>query len=164
MADSEKLTVAEDETPARNNKLIIMLAAALLTVAVVASGAYFVIGGDDAALTEAEERQQAQSLYYKLEKPFIVNIHSDGRQRYMQIGVAIKGKDPQAMQAIEKHEPVIKNDLNQLFSSQELAVLQTPKGLQKLNQEATEIVQAFLQKEIGTPGIDQVLFENFVMQ
>lgn len=166
MADEDELTVADDEGKSSANKLIIIIAAALLAIGALAIGAYFFIGGDDAGqpVAAAEQQQRVQSIYYKLEKPFVVNIRSSGRQRHMQINVSIKGKDPQAMAMISKHEPVIKNDLNQLFSSQEVQVLQTKEGLEKLNQDATKTVQSFLQKEIGSPGIDQVLFENFVMQ
>ncbi len=63
-----------------------------------------------------------------------------------------------------KHAPVVKNNLNQLFSNQELEILQSEQGRELLLAEATKIVQAFLEKETGSPGIEQVLFTNFVMQ
>jgi len=163
--EEEELKI-EDEPKKGGNKLVIIIAAVLLGIGVGAIAVYFFIGGgDDAPVAEvAAENQKVQSIYYKLEKPFVVNIQSSGRQRHMQVDVTIKGKDQQAMNTLKKHEPVIKNDLNQLFGSQEMQVLQTQEGLLKLNEDATKTVQSFLQKEIGSPGIEQVLFTNFVMQ
>lgn len=161
----EALQVDEDQNKG-GNKLIIIIAAALLGIGVGAIGVYFLVGGEDSAQQElaTEEPQIVPSIYYKLEKPFIVSFDSKGKQRYLQVDVTIKGKDQSAMDTIKKHEPVIKNNLNQLFGSQELATLQTYEGRQTLNRNATESVQTFLEKETGNPGIEQVLFTNFVMQ
>lgn len=160
----EALQVDEDQKKG-SNKLIIIVAAALLGIGIGAIGVYFLVGGEDPAqLEQAAEPEIVQSIYYKLEKSFIVSFDSKGKQRYLQVDVTIKGKDQSAMDTIERHEPVIKNNLNQLFGSQEMATLQTYEGRQLLNQQATESVQTFLEKETGDPGIEQVLFTNFVMQ
>lgn len=164
--DKAKEELKVDEEPKKGgSKLIIIIAAALLGVGIGALAVYFLVGGSEPEqVAEEAVEQRVQSLYYKLEKPFVVNLISSGRPRHMQVDVAIKGKDKAAMEALEKHEPVIKNDLNQLFGSQQMEVLQTQEGLMKMNEDATKIVQAFMEKEIGAPGIDQVLFTNFVMQ
>ena len=160
----EELLVDEDKKG--GSKLVVIVAAAVLGLGIGAAGVFFALSGSDepAAEDAAQEPVRVQSMYYKLRKPFIVNFNAKGKQRYLQIDVEIKGKDQAAFDAIETHEPVIKNDLNNLFSSQELAVLQTDAGRIKLGEDATAVVQAFLEKEIGTPGIEQVLFTNFVMQ
>lgn len=165
MADEEELQVDEEQKKG-GNKLIIIVAAALLGIGIGAISVYFFVGGGEEAEVAQEEatEQRVKSIYYKLEKPFLVNIQGGERSRHMQVDVTIKGKEQAAIDAIKKHEPVIKNDLNQLFGSQEVQVLQTHEGLVKLNEDATRIVQSFMQKEIGSPGIDQVLFTNFVMQ
>ena len=160
----EELLVDEDKKG--GSKLVVVIAAAVLGLGIGAAGVFFALSGSDepAAEDTVQEPVRVQSMYYKLRKPFIVNFDAKGKQRYLQIDVEIKGKDQAAFDAIEIHEPVIKNDLNNLFSSQELAVLQTDAGRIKLGEDATAVVQAFLEKEIGTPGIEQVLFTNFVMQ
>ncbi len=163
--EEEELQVDEEPKKGRN-KLVIIIAAVLIFIGIGAMVVYLLTSGSDKdnVAKGANENKKVQSIYYKLEKPFIVNLLTSGRQRHMQIDVTIKGKNQKAMEIIHKHEPVIKNDLNQLFGSQEMKVLQTKEGLLKLNEDATKTVQAFLQKEIGSPGIDQVLFTNFVMQ
>ncbi|MCB1661234.1 MAG: flagellar basal body-associated FliL family protein [Pseudomonadales bacterium] len=165
-AKEEEVLEVEDESKKSSNKRIIIIAAVLLGIGVSAIAGYFFIGGDKETTTEVAgiENKKVQSIYFRLEKPFVVNIQSSGRQRHMQVDVTIKGKDQHAMDTLKKHEPVVKNDLNQLFGSQQIQVLQTQEGLLKMNEDATKTVQSFLQKEIGSPGIEQVLFTNFVMQ
>jgi flagellar FliL protein len=147
-----------------SNKLIIIVAAALLGVGIGAIGVYFMVGGSEPGEAASAEPEVAPTIYEKVEKPFIVNFQAKGKDRYLQIDVTFKGKDQKAMDLLAKHAPVIKNDLNQLFSSQKLEELQTDEGRQALVKEATKVVQAFLEKETGSPGIDMVLFTNFVMQ
>ncbi len=160
----EELLVDEDKKG--SSKLVVVIAAAVLGLGIGAAGVFFALSGSDEPAAEDAllEPVLVQSMYYKLRKAFIVNFDAKGKQRYLQIDVEIKGKNQAAFDAIETHEPVIKNDLNNLFSNQELAVLQTDAGRIKLGEDATAVVQAFLEREIGTPGIERVLFTNFVMQ
>ena len=163
MAEEDDLQVEEEKKG--GNKLILIIAAALLGIGIGAVGVYFMVGSSESEVDPAElEPKIVKSIYQKVEKPFIVNFQGKGKQRYLQVDVTYKGKDQAAMDALVKHAPVVKNNLNQLFSSQELSELQTEAGREFLLQESTKIVQAFLQKEIGSPGIEEVLFTNFVMQ
>ncbi len=166
MAKQEEELLVDEDRKGGASKLVVVVAAALLGLGIGAAGVFFTLSGGEetAAADVAQEPELVQSLYYRLDKPFIVNFDAKGKQRYLQIDVQIRGKDQAAMDTIAKHEPVIKNDLNNLFSSQQLAMLQTDAGRMKLSEDATAAVQAFLQNEIGAPGIDKVLFTNFVMQ
>lgn len=158
----------EEEKKGGSTKIIIIVATALLCVGLGAIGTYFMMGGGGSEEASAEQQdsaeKQTQAIYYQLPKPFIVSFQSKGKQRYMQVKVAFKSRDQIAIDTIKMHLPVVKNNLNQVFGSKQLEELQTFEGLQQLNQEATEAVQAFLEKEIGAAGIEQVLFTNFVMQ
>ncbi len=162
----DELEVDEDKKGG-STKLIIIAAAALLCIGLGAIGMYFMMGGEsaDEQVAEGEDAQkQVQAIYYQLPKPFIVSFKAKGKQHYMQIKVAFMTRDQVAIDTILKHLPVVKNSLNQVFGSKELAVLQTYEGLQQLNKEATEAVQAFLEKETGSPGLERLLFVDFVMQ
>ena len=60
--------------------------------------------------------------------------------------------------------PAIRNALVMLLSGQSFETLQTPEGKEALREQALVKIQEVLQQEIGKPGIEQVLFVNFVMQ
>ena len=166
MAEQDEELLVDEDKKGGGNKLIMIIGAAVLGLGIGAAGVFFALsGGEEVASEEVvEEPERVQSIYYRLEKPFIVNFDAKGKQRYLQVDVQFKGKDQAAFDVIKTHEPVIKNNLNNLFSSQELSVLQTDEGRVKLVEDATASVQAFLEQETGSPGIEQVLFTNFVMQ
>jgi flagellar protein FliL len=152
-------------------KLIIGIALGLLLAVGLSVGAtfYFMSQGqseppaDEAETQDAPQRQPA--IYEVLAPAFIVNFtNAGGRQRYMQVSVALMSRDQAALDALKEHMPLLRNQLVMLFSSQEFASLATPVGQEMLRQQATASVQELAQKEIGKLAIEQVLFTNFVLQ
>ncbi|HAB65099.1 MAG TPA: flagellar basal body-associated protein FliL [Pseudomonas sp.] len=153
-------------------KLIILIVLGLLLAVGVSVGAtlYFMSQGaadkpaDDAASEDAAPQRQA-AIYEVLAPAFIVNFtNAGGRQRYMQVSVALMSRDQAALDGLKEHMPLLRNQLVMLFSSQDFASLATPVGQEMLRQQATASVQELAQKEIGKLAIEQVLFTNFVLQ
>ncbi len=119
------------------------------------------------ALEEAEAEPSSSkqpAIYYPLKPPIIVNYQARGRQRFLQIELTLMARDDYAIDAIETHMPMIRNGLVMLLSGQVYEDLQTAEGKELLRQRALEEIQQLLQQEIDKPGIEQVLFTNFVMQ
>ena len=153
-------------------KLIIFVVLGLLLAVGVSVGAtiYLMSHGeaeapakDESGGETAPKRQAA--IYEVLAPAFIVNFaNAGGRQRYMQVSVAMMSRDQAALDALKEHMPLLRNQLVMLFSSQDFATLATPVGQEMLRQQATASVQALAQKEIGKLAIEQVLFTNFVLQ
>jgi flagellar FliL protein len=153
-------------------KLIILIVLGLLMAIGLSVGGtvYFMSRGApeqasaDAADTQvAPQRQPA--IYEVLAPAFIVNFtNTGGRQRYMQVSVALMSRDQVALDGLKEHMPLLRNQLVMLFSSQEFAALATPVGQEMLRQKATASVQELAQKEIGKLAVEQVLFTNFVLQ
>lgn len=166
MAENEELEIEDGKKKGGGNKLIIIIAAALLGLSIGAASVFFLVGGDSAESEDVAnaEPEKVRSIYHRFEKPFIVTVLSEGKQRYLQVGVTVKTKQQDAVDAIVAHEPVIKSKLNDLFATQQLASLQTDLGRQSLNQSATSAVQDFLTSKDETLAIEQVLFTDFVMQ
>lgn len=153
-------------------KLIILIVLGLLLAVGLSVGStfYFMTRGDSEqqpdASADAQAAPQRQAAIYEVLAPaFIVNFSNDGgRQRYMQVSVALMSRDQAALDALKEHMPLLRNQLVMLFSSQEFATLATPVGQEMLRQKATASVQELAQKEIGKLAIEQVLFTNFVLQ
>lgn len=118
---------------------------------------------DNAAAEEAAPVRKS-AIYYPLKPPIIVNFQARGRQRFLQAELTLMARDNDAVEAIELHMPMIRNALVLLFGGQIYEELQTAEGKEILRQEALSSVQGLLEREIGKPGIEQVLFTNFVMQ
>ncbi len=105
-----------------------------------------------------------EAVYEVLAPAFIVNFNVNGRQRYMQVSVALMARDQAKMDALKAHMPVLRNNLVLLFSGQNFDNLATPVGKEMLRQLATASVQELAKKEVGDTTVEQVLFTNIVLQ
>lgn len=150
-------------------KLIIGLVVIIvLAVALSIVGTLWFLKSDEGAAADGETEAAAEeafkpSLYYSIEKPFIVTLSTDGRQRYMQIFVALQSRNQAALDSAQTHMPLIRSRLLTLFGAQDFQAMQTPEGKQKLLNEALATVNTVLEQE-GAEPIDRILFENFVLQ
>lgn len=102
--------------------------------------------------------------FYKFSPPFIVNIPSNGRLRFLQVEVQLMAKSEEDVKNIESYAPVIRNDLITLFSSQNYDDLLTPDGKENLRKSALTVSRKILKDNTGSPCVEQVLFTNFVTQ
>ncbi|MCF6781926.1 flagellar basal body-associated FliL family protein [Stutzerimonas stutzeri] len=155
----------------RKLKLIVLVVLGLLLAVGLSVGStlYFMSRGESKSADVAADTQGAPlrqaAVYETLMPAFVVNFsNTGGRQRYMQVSVALMSRDQAALDALKEHMPLLRNQLVMLFSSQEFASLTTPVGQEMLRQQATASVQELAQREIGKPAIEQVLFTNFVLQ
>lgn len=82
----------------------------------------------------------------------------------MQVSVALMARDQAKLDALKVHLPLLRNQLNMLFASQNFDSLMTPVGKEMLRQQATTTVQELAKKEVGDGVVEQVLFTNFVLQ
>tara|TARA_R110002111_G_scaffold79365_7_gene125707 strand:- start:15451 stop:15960 length:510 start_codon:yes stop_codon:yes gene_type:complete len=164
---------APGATPARKGKLkLIILISAVLILAIALSivGTFWLLGsglpgmGDD---TQAEDDVAAETFvptaYLDIEKALVTTVQGEGRQRYAQAYVAFGATDPQALAAAKLHMPLIRSQLVMVLGSSGFAELQTPEGRQGLAENMLVTVNQVLEQE-GEPGVNQVLFRNFVVQ
>jgi flagellar FliL protein len=163
--------------PAGKSKLkliILIVVALLLVIGLSVGGAVFFLHKSEKkedpkaeghAAVEGEAKHGKQVAIYEVLAPaFVVNFNYKGRQRYMQVSVALMGRDKAELDALHEHMPVLRNNLVMLFSGQDFEALATPVGKEMLRQQTTASVQALAQKETGKLAVEQVLFTNIVLQ
>lgn len=167
---NEASAPAELAAPKKNKTKVVIVAsiAILLAVGLSAAGAWFFLNKESAGPQEqsAQEIPQGKqkAVYELLEPAFVVNFHSQGRQRYMQASLALMSRNENELKQLKVHMPTLRNQLVMLFSSQNFEELNTPVGIELLKQKATAAVQELAMHEVGSPVVEQVLFTNFVMQ
>jgi len=113
---------------------------------------------------ESEETEMKSAIYYPLKPPIIVNFNARGRQRFMQAEITLMTRDDDVIEAVEIHMPMIRNGLVLLLGGQQYEEIQTESGRELMRQLALKEIQAIMEKEIGKPGIEKLLFTNLVMQ
>jgi flagellar FliL protein len=176
--NSKNNTNAASDSAAGKNprKKILIITALIIALVVISVGSTLALvkvfgneptegAADDAADTAgAVSAAKKPAIYYPLQPVFVVNFESQGRQRFLQAELSLMLRDDGIIPVLELHMPAIRNSLVMLFSGQTYEDLQTVEGKELLRQQALLYVQEVLEKEIGKPGVEQVLFTNFVMQ
>lgn len=154
-------------------KLLIMI---IVPVLLLAGGAgYFLLGGEEEKkVPEAVETVKAQDgaekksnkiQYYPFAEDFTVNLSSDdGRNHFMRISITLMTRDEALLANFKEIEPLLRNDLLTLFSSQTYENLKTIKGKQDLRVKAQQTVRAAIQPPEQAEALGGVLFTNFVME
>ena len=167
MADQDK-TEDSEETPKSSNKLLIIIVAAVVVLLGGGAAGFFFLMGSDVDEVVEEVRLPAVYTHIRTKngRPMFVStvLSDDERTHYLQAYVVAKSRDPLVAPALEKHMPLIVSRLNTMFSTQEFAKLSTLEGKQNLRSDATKLLQDIMRQRIDIPGVEEVLFTNFVMQ
>lgn len=177
MADDEDKDEGQEEGEGGGSKkkLIILAVVCLILIGISVAGTMFALnmfsGAEQemiaAELVEPEPEAddvKKTAIYYPLKPAIIVNFQARGRQRFLQAELTLLIRDEVVVQAIETHMPMIRNSLVMLFGGQTYEELQTADGKELLQEQAAEQLRALLEQETGKPGVEKVLFTNFVMQ
>lgn len=106
----------------------------------------------------------AGELYLALQPPFVVNFRDDDSMRYLQVGITLMAHDQAAIDVAKNADPVIRDAMVSLLSSQDSKVLSSAAGREKLQAEALAAVQKVVRERLGKPGIQALYFTSFVMQ
>lgn len=103
-------------------------------------------------------------IYMPLDPAFVVNFQDQDAARFLQVGVTLMAHDQSALDAVRQNDPVVRNALVMLFSSQSYAVLSSAQGKLKLQAQALAAVRKIVAAHTGKPGVDALYFTSFVMQ
>jgi flagellar protein FliL len=122
-------------------------------------------GGDKEKGGKGEKGEKTPAIYNALEPPFVVNFESGQQARFLQVSVQLMTRDAHTSQQMKDNEPIIRNDLLFLLSSQTYETVSTASGKEELRKKALDTVRAVVKQEGGKPDlVEQVFFTSFVMQ
>jgi len=150
-------------------KLIIIIVAVLVLVGAGVGGALMFMGGDEQAETAQAEPEtppkpeKGDPTYIEL-KPFTVNLDPQDPVGFLQISLQILTYYPGVAEQVEKHKPLIRNNLTLLFGQQKSADLRSPEGKTELQKKAKEAIQQVIDKYGDGGEVENVFFTGFVMQ
>lgn len=123
--------------------------------------------GAEAGATEAaagHDTSKAPPLYQTMEPSFVVNLDEADHARFLQVQVEVMARESEALEAVGRYNPRIRNALLMLFSQQHVAELGSREGKEKLQASVLAEIQNVLRDETGHPGVEAVYFTSFVMQ
>ena len=166
--EAENADENSEEEGAKKSGILKWVIIGLAGVAVVAATVFatlMFVGGDDEVADESEPAVvDPKAIYYAVNPNFQTNYQVNGRQRLFQVALTLVTRDGSVIGALTKHGPSIRNKVVILLSGQSFEKLQTLDGREALRQQLLEGIQEILNNEIGKPGVEKVLFTDFVMQ
>ena len=165
MAQNEQTTETTNAPQKKGgSKVVIIMGVALLALG--GAVAYLLLGRSAHGNTPEEPKVvlSKQEQYLAMDPPFVVNFKDDQSMRFLQVGVSLMSHDAAALAAAKEAEPVIRNAMVMLFSSQDYTILSDAAGKQKLQADALAAVRKIVEQRLGRPGIEALYFTSFVMQ
>ncbi|MFK7828947.1 MAG: flagellar basal body-associated protein FliL [Congregibacter sp.] len=169
MASNDNLNLGGDQAAEKSGgkgmKIIIIV---LLLVIIGGGAAFFLMKGDaddpaaEGAAAPVAPVEKREPYYAKMKK-LLVNLESGGRSRYVQVELQLMSYTEEVIDQAYRDMPAIRDRLIILYNDQDFVALKSPEGKDALRVATLETVNLAL--ELTPPAaVDQVYFENFVLQ
>jgi len=110
------------------------------------------------------KKGKKEIIYHPLKPPFVVNFSGPAGVRYLQIDMEVSAHNQEAIDSVEKHKPVIRNNILLLLGAQTYDSISSREGKDKLRADVLAEIQKILKENTGKPGVDDVYFTSLVMQ
>lgn len=164
-------SAAANQSPGMGKLLLVSLLVSLLMSGGVGAGVYFLLkpaltaqqpdGPEEAE--EEEKKPKEPPIYFSLEEPFIVNL-STRSTRFLQVSVELMARDDEVIEAVQKHRPLLRNNLLLLFSAQSPETISTPEGKEAMRRAALTEVQSVLEDLDEPAEVEDLYFTSLVVQ
>ncbi|CRM69065.1 flagellar basal body-associated protein FliL-like protein [Pseudomonas sp. 31 R 17] len=115
---------------------------------------------------EAKEGEAPKVSYISLTPPFVGNYGLDGtaKLKVFKADIALRVTGTEAAAAVKANDALIRNQLVALFTQQTNEAMSTVEGKEKLRQEALKQTQQVMNDETGKPMVEDLLFNNLIIQ
>lgn len=148
-------------------KILLMIIGLLLVIGLSVGLTLFLTRGWVAPVDPERmglEAVRGEAYYMALTPEFIVTYEVNSRQRFLKADIAVKTRNQRSLDILTQHMPLVRNNIIQTLSERQFGDLQTDEGREELVQSITAAVQGVMESLTGQPGIETVLFTNYVIQ
>ena len=136
---------------------IALLLALLIPFTALASG------GEEEEGKEGEKKKP-EILYVGLTPALVGNYGPGPKLKYYKADIALRVTGKKTEEQVAYHEPLIRNQLVMLFSQQTDENMANEGAKEQLRQEALKQVQQVLTQDEGQPIVEDLLFNNLIIQ
>lgn len=114
---------------------------------------------------ESEKVEGGASEYIDIKPALITNYGGPGPIHFIKAEIALRiGKNPDDGMKVAHHMPHIRHALVMLFSRQTEESIATMEGKEQLRKDALSAIQNIIKEEEGKPIVEDLLFNNFIIQ
>lgn len=176
MAENEEAEASDgvEQDKPKSKRLLLFIVLALLLIGISVGGTIVALSflkKDEPTMTpegevveEEIEEVKAAAIYYPLKPGYVVNVDARGRRRFLQADLTLLLRDAAMIETIDMHKPSVDHRVNSIIGGIIFEDIKTAEGKELLRLQLTQELQNLFQEEVGEPGIEAVLFTNFVMQ
>ncbi|NLW04637.1 MAG: flagellar basal body-associated protein FliL [Pseudomonadaceae bacterium] len=111
----------------------------------------------------AQDPAPVAAAYVSLSPALVGNYGAGTKLKYYKADIALRVK-PENVAKVEYHEPLIRDQLIQLFAQQTDEDMQEQAGKEAVRQAALKQVQHVLSQEEGQALVEDLLFNNLIVQ
>ena len=124
-----------------------------------------VVFEDDAEGIEVEE-ELGPPIYLPLDPPLVATCEDRSAVRFLQLTLEVMARNQEAIDAVQMHMPVIRNNLLMLMGGRTLTDLTSREGKEALRAEALVEIQRILadNANLEEGGVEELYFTSFVVQ
>ena len=151
-------------------KIVVILVAVQFMLVIIIGAALYFAGvfdgnGNGNGETPAETRTQpvGDPEYISMD-PFTVNFGSRSGARFMQVEVQLMTYDEEAIAAVERHQPVLRDRILRILGNQEEDDVRASEGKDRLRDDVLQVTRDVMEERYGDPAIEEVYFTSFVIQ
>ena len=115
----------------------------------------------------AEDAAEAAKVsYITMSPPFVGNYGLDGsaKLKVYKADISLRVSSDEAAKAVKANDALIRNQLVGLFTQQTSESLGSVEAKEKVRQEALKQVQQVMTDETGKPMVEDLLFNNLIVQ
>ncbi|MDQ0568639.1 flagellar FliL protein [Variovorax paradoxus] len=166
MATSPSVALAPPATAPRSSKLKIVIPLAVLASVLAGGGGYYFMSHRSSAAPEASAAPAPvpeKPIFVTLE-PLTVNVQSEGRSRFLHVGMALKVRDEQAKAHVVEYMPEVRSRVLLLLSNRPPESLVTTDDKARLAEEIRLELSRPLGAGLPAQEIGSVSFNTFVVQ
>ncbi len=152
---------AKPPAPAKSRKLIIVIVAAVLLLGAAGAAAYFML--DSGPSHAAAPAPPPDPIFVALE-PFTVNLQSDGRSRFLHVGLTLKVEDAASQELVTKFLPEVRSRILSALSNREADTLHTPEQKTALAGELLATLTKPFSPSRPSARISSIMYTTFILQ
>ena len=151
-------------------KLILIIIVAVVLLLGGGATAFFFLGDDEqevAAESDGEEEEETggEPTYHQLKPEFVVNLLPGGHAKMLQVGVQVYTEDPDLVDVLKTHDPMLRHHLFNVLSNKTADALSSREGRELLQlQVKDELISKLKSVGENKANIETVYFTQFVLQ
>ena len=168
---NDKSGELELDKPAKpsKKKLILIIVGAIVGLLIVVGATVWVTlmmvdSDSQKAGGSAEAKVVPKDAIYIPIKTMTVNFADKGAAQFLQIDLSIMTYDPEIVDLVKAHIPIIRNDMLNLLGSLSYNDVATSEGKEALRTKLLLIVQKILMEQEEREGVEAIYFTKIIMQ